>query len=51
MRCVGHVAYACEVQNACTILAGKLQAKKKNQLLDLGTDGEIILRMISKNRV
>ena len=48
---MGHVAYACEVQNACTILAGNLQVKKKNQLHDLGTDGEIILRWVSKNMV
>jgi len=48
---MGHVAYVCEVQKACTILAGKLQAKKKNQLHDPGTDGKIILRWNSKNMV
>jgi hypothetical protein len=29
---MGHVAYVCEVQKACTILAGKLQAKKKKTI-------------------
>jgi hypothetical protein len=48
---VGHVAYAGEVRNECTILAGKLQAKKKHHVHDLGTDYKITLRRILKNIV